>query len=572
MARLLQNPLQYIWPAALLLGWQHNDRLRRALRQSQSALHDARAQLDAVVNCAPVGIVQTDLDGQIELANHRYCQLVGHRRTRLRTLRLHDMTHPEDRPEHLEQHAQMLTTGRPFHIESRLVRADASHVWVISHLAVTRDANGQPMHVIAAVQDLSHRQAAEAALQAMTATLEQRVAETVAERIADHESFWRTQRIEALGQLAGGVAHDFNNVLQAIAGGARLIQRRPSSVASVERLAGLIVDAAERGAMVTQRLLSFARRGPLRPMVVDVTALLIALRDVLPGILGSRVSVQVDLPGVLPPLYADRDQLETTLVSLATNARDAMESDAARGVIPVLRLSAASDDGAADSLPSRSYIRIDVSDTGLGMDPSVLEHATEPFFTTKARERGTGLSLAMARGFAEQSGGKLILRSQVGQGTTASLLLPQASVPTMPAADATMASMAASPQRIMLVDDDVEVLETLHEMLAGCGYDVASFDSAMPAVTHLESAWRVDLLITDLSMPGTDGVALIEQAQRRWPGLPAILLTGHGRDALALAMESVTGERLVVLQKPVRIGELLKQVGNLLTESGVPPA
>ena len=291
-----------------------------------------------------------------------------------------------------------------------------------------------------------------------------------------------------------------------------------------------------------------------------------------PGILGSRVSVQVDLPGVLPPLYADRDQLETTLVSLATNARDAMESDAARGVIPVLRLSAASDDGAADSLPSRSYIRIDVSDTGLGMDPSVLEHATEPFFTTKARERGTGLSLAMARGFAEQSGGKLILRSQVGQGTTASLLLPQASVPTMPAADATMASMAASPQRIMLVDDDVEVLETLHEMLAGCGYDVASFDSAMPAVTHLESAWRVDLLITDLSMPGTDGVALIEQAQRRWPGLPAILLTGHGRDALALAMESVTGERLVVLQKPVRIGELLKQVGNLLTESGVPPA
>ena len=572
MARMLQHSLQYVMPAALLLGWQHSDRLRRALRESQDALRDVRAQLDAVVNCAPVGIVQTDLDGQIQMANHCYCQLVGHRRARLRTLKLHDMTHPEDRTGHLEQHAQMLATGRPFHIEKRLVRADESHVWVISHLAVTRDADGRPMHVVAAVQDLSQRRAAEAALQAMTATLEQRVAETVAERIADQESFWRTQRVEALAQLAGGVAHDFNNVLQAIAGGARLIQRRPGNVASVERLAGLIVDAAERGATVTQRLLSFARRGPLRPTVIDVTALLIALRDVLAGILGSRVGVRVDLLGAVPPLFADRDQLETTLVNLATNARDAVESDVAGGVIPVLRLSVASDDGAAAGLPFGRYVKIDISDTGSGMDPSVLEHATEPFFTTKARERGTGLGLAMARGFAEQSGGKLILRSQVGQGTTASLLLPQASVPATAATDAAAASTAASSQRIMLVDDDIEVLEALHEMLAGCGYDVASFDGATAAVTHLESTPRADLLISDLSMPGTDGLALIEQAQRRWPGLPAILLTGYSRDELAFATDSVTAGRLVVLQKPVRIGELLKQVADLLMESSAPSA
>ncbi len=567
---MLQNPLQYVMPAALLLGWQHSAQLRRALRQSQSALRDVRAQLDAVVNCAPVGIVRTGLDGQIQLANHCYCHLVGHRRTRLRTLKLHEITHPEDRPGHLEQHAQMLATGQPFQIESRLVRADESHVWVISHLAITRDADGRPMHIIAAVQDLSQRRAAEAALQELTATLEERVAETVAERIAGHENFWRAQRIEVLSQLAGGVAHDFNNVLQAIAGGARLIQRRPGNVASVERLAGLIVDAAERGAMVTQRLLSFARRGPLRPRVIDVTALLSELREVLAGILGSRISVQVALPSAVPLVLADRDQLEATLVNLATNARDAMDSDVALDAFPVLRLSAASDDGVAAGLPSGRYVRIDISDAGAGMDPSVLEHATEPFFTTKAREHGTGLGLAMARGFAEQSGGKLILDSRAGQGTTASLLLPQASVPATPAADETQVSTTTGLPRIMLVDDDLEVLETLSEMLAGCGYDVESFDSVAAAVTHLQSAPHADLLITDLSMPGTDGLALIQRAQRRWPGLPAILLTGYSRDELVLATASLAGGRLMVLQKPIRIGDLLKQVAAVLTETGAP--
>ncbi len=563
-------------PAALLLGWQHSNQLRRALRQSQDTLRDVRAQLDAVVNCAPVGIVQTELDGQIQLANHSYCQLVGHRRGRLRTLKLHDMTHPEDRSGHLEQHAHMLATGQPFHIESRLVRADESHVWVISHLTVTRDASGRPMHVIAAVQDLSQRRAAEAALQALTATLDQRVAETVVERVAAQENVWRSQRLEAVGQLAGGVAHDFNNVLQAIAGGARLIQRRPGNAAAVERLAGLIVDAADHGAVVTQRLLSFARRGPLQPRPIDVAGLLTELRDVLASTLGSRISVQVPSFAAVPPVLADRGQLETALVNLATNARDAMSSnraaDGANGAALVLRLAAAADDGAAAGLPLGRYVRIEVSDTGPGMDSSVLDRAMEPFYTTKARERGTGLGLAMARGFAEQSGGRLMLSSEAGRGTTASLLLPQAGVPATAATDETSAPTSVNPPRIMLVDDDPEVLEAMDEMLAASGYIVSSFDSTAAAVTHLSSALRLDLLITDLSMPGTDGLALIQRAQRDWPGLPAILLTGFSPGELALATESLTGGRLVVLQKPIRIGELLKQVAALLVKPNAPPA
>ena len=270
--------VQYAMPAALLLGWQHSGRLKRTLRQSQAALREAEARLDAVMSSAPIGIVQTGLDGRIRLANPCYCQLIGHEETRLRTLALHELTHPEDRFSHLQQHAQMLATGEPFRIESRLVRADASHVWAASHLALTRDGSGRLAGVVATVQDISDRRAAEAAVQELAATLDQRVSEEVGARVASQEALWQTRRMDALGQLAGGVAHDFNNVLQAIAGGARLIQRRPDNAASVERLAGLVVDAAERGAVVTRHLLSFARRSALQAGMVDVARLLTSLR------------------------------------------------------------------------------------------------------------------------------------------------------------------------------------------------------------------------------------------------------------------------------------------------------
>jgi len=530
-------------------------------------LHQTREQLDAITSMAPVGIVQADLNGRILAANTCYCGLVGHAPAHLQTLKLHELTHPEDRTTHIEQHATMLATGQPFRIEKRLVRSDESDVWVVSHVTVTRDANGQLMHVIAAVQDISHRHTAEAALQALAASLDQRVSETVTERVAMHESLWQSRRMEALGQLAGGVAHDFNNVLQAIASGARLIQRRPDNAAAVERLAALVVDAAERGAVITRHLLSFARRGPLRPGSVEVTALLTELRDILASTLGSGISVELNLPDTVPQLLADKGQLETVLVNLATNARDAMAGEGsirdALGGPRILRLSAAVADGSIAGLPAMQYVRIDVSDTGPGMDAEVLEHATEPFFTTKPRGRGTGLGLAMARGFAEQSGGKLTLHSQSGQGLTASLFLPQAPAPTGKAAN-DVGPSAAKKQRIILVDDDQEVLEILSEVLISCGYDVVKFDDAAIALSHLSTDAPVALLITDLSMPGTDGLALVREAQRRHPGMPAILLTGYSSEELGLTTGHLAGGQLELLQKPVRAVELTGRVATML--------
>ena len=561
------NPWAYVVPAVLLLGWQQGDRLKRGLQRSEAVWRTAIKQLGGIINRAPVGIVQAGLDGRIELANECYCRLIGHSPGHLRTLKLHELTHPEHRDEHLERHTELLESGQPFQIETRLIRADETDIWVVSHLHLTRDALGRPMHIIAAVQDISCRRASEAAMQGLAATIERRVAEAVAERVAAQESAWQAQRMEALSQLAGGVAHDFNNVLQAIAGGARLIQRRPDNAASVERLAGLVVDATERGAAITQRLSSFARRGPLQAAPIDVAALLTELHDIIAAMSGGDLKVELAITETLPQLLADRRQLELVLINLATNARDAMEGghsmEKERKPANTLRLAAAVAAGRVVGLPRAPFIRIDVSDTGPGMGSDIMERATEPFFTTKPRSRGTGLGLAMAQGFAEQSGGKLLLQSEPGKGTTASLYLPQIAAPDGRTASGGVPGIGRRSQ-IVLVDDDPEVLEVLAEVLTACGYNVDNFDSALVALNHLSADAPADLLITDLSMPGTDGMALIREAQRRQPGLPAILLSGYSGEELGLSTDSLPGGRLALLQKPVRATELTKQVATLL--------
>ena len=544
-----------------LVAWQRSGRLRQALDQSAGALHDAQERFRTLLNQAPVGICQTDLSGRYLLANERYCALLGRRMDTLWSHRMADLTHPEDQGRHRTGHARMLATGEPFVIEKRYLRPDKTDVWVISHMSLTHDARGRPLHVIAAVQDISHRRATEAALHALNATLERRVTEAVAERARVEESLRQSQRMEALGQLAGGVAHDFNNVLQAIAGGARLIQRRPDNPDTVRRLAGLVVDAADRGASVTRRLLSFARRGALQPGPVDAAALLHDLQEMLSRTLGSGIAIHTSAEPGLPPLLADKGGLETVLVNLATNARDAMlGGDGLPGAGPnQVSLHAATDDGTAAGLPAGRYIRLEVSDTGPGMDDETLAHAAEPFFTTKPRERGTGLGLSVARGFAEQSGGQLKLGSLPGQGTTVRLWLP-----AIPAAAPAVPQPAGRP-RIMLVDDDPEVRQVLQDTLQARGCQVLSHSGAAAALARIAKD-APDVLVSDLSMPGTDGLTFIREAQRQRPGLPAILLTGHAGPELEATIARMTGGPVLLVQKPVRGAALAGHVQSLLSE------
>ncbi|HEV7265450.1 MAG TPA: response regulator [Falsiroseomonas sp.] len=386
----------------------------------------------------------------------------------------------------------------------------------------------------------------------------------------------QAQRMEALGQLAGGIAHDVNNVLQAAASGARLIGRRPDDAEQVRRLAGMVLEATERGASVARRLLAFARQGELRGADVDAAALLADLKEVLGHTLGAGVTVRTAIAGGLPPLRADKGQLETVLLNLATNARDAMVGRDGG----VLTLAAAQDTVAASAmhpagLAPGAYLRLAVADTGAGMDAATLARATEPFFTTKPPGRGTGLGLAMAKGFAEQSGGGLVIDSEVGRGTTVTLWLPRGAGRV---ANIVQREVEAAPARpgtspcVLLVDDEALVRETLCAELTERGWKVLEVADGAAALHALDTgALQPDLLVTDLSMPGMSGLALIREMRRRRPGLPAVLLTGlvgDGAAAQAALAEAVRDGPFALLRKPLDARELAARAEALLHAAG----
>jgi signal transduction histidine kinase/ActR/RegA family two-component response regulator len=373
------------------------------------------------------------------------------------------------------------------------------------------------------------------------------------------------ERMQVLGQLAGGIAHDFNNVLQAVQGGATLIAKRAADADSVRRFTRMILDATERGASITRRLLAFARRGELRAEAVDAAALLSGLRDVLSHTLGSPIAVALELAPGLPPLLADKGQLETVLVNLATNARDAMRDGGALTFTAAVE-SVEGHTAGTRELPAGRYVRLSIADTGSGMDETTMARALEPFFSTKPPGQGTGLGLSMAKGFVEQSGGALSIDSRVGRGTTVHLWLPAAtkvviSAPT-PARPAPVRPDGG--RQILLVDDEAMVRETLAASLEDAGYGVRLAADGADALDILASDVIIDVLVTDLSMPGLDGLGVIRKARRQRPDLPAVLLTGYAGHGAQLAVGGSLSGAFALVRKPVTAAQLADRIEALL--------
>lgn len=391
-----------------------------------------------------------------------------------------------------------------------------------------------------------------------------RLSREVAERERAEARLHQSQKLEALGQLAGGVAHDFNNSAAVVLAGLALLEKRHGAALAVTgpavaRLLLGIKEGAERGASVARRLLSFARQEELRAADIDPAELLGALREVLANALGHSVRVQVEAPTGLPALRADRPRLETTLINLAVNARDAMQ-DGGTVVLGAATGQLLLEQAHHLGLVPGAYLRLWVTDTGAGMDRATLARATEPFFTTKPKDRGTGLGLSMADGFAAQSGGALQIESKPGHGTTVTLWLPraQASGTTSQNAEAAPVPVLgdASLRRRALVVDDVPVMRRfLRELLNHAGWEATEACGTEEALALLQTDEVFDVLIADLLMPpGPDGMVLIREAQARHPGLLAILISGSEvPPGLALA---AAREGFITLRKPVSPAEL----------------
>ena len=391
------------------------------------------------------------------------------------------------------------TEGR-FEAEGWRVRKDGTRFWAHVVIDPIRDENGRLFGFTKITRDLTERKAAQDALE------------------SSRDEFFQSQKMEAIGQLTGGVAHDFNNILAAISGSIEIAQRRLAAGQDPGQFLNNALQGAQRGATLTQRLLSFARKQEMELAPLDVVAVIRETAGMLERTIGSDVTLQTRFPARLPLVLADRTQLELALVNLIVNARDAMPDG---GLIELVI------DCPESETKECELVRLKVLDEGIGMDETTRARATEPFFTTKGVGKGTGLGLSMVQGMAEQCGGHLVIDSEPGKGTAIEIWLPVAHEPAHEgAAVKPLAPAKTESMRILAVDDDAIVLLNTVTMLEDLGHEVIEMHSGPEALDAL-AAEEFDLLISDYAMPGMNGGELIDRAREVRPGLRAAIVSGY---------------------------------------------
>ena len=383
------------------------------------------------------------------------------------------------------------------------------------------------------------------------------------------EQVRRSQRLEAVGQLTGGVAHDFNNLLAIMIGNAELLESLIGEDEEVKKPVKAIIAAVDRGASLTQRLLAFSRRQTLSPVANDVSDLIVGLEDMLRRTLGETVDLRIEDMPDLWPATIDPHQFENALVNLAINARDAMPDG---GTLSIEAANVTLDEAFVmqlDEVTPGDYVKVAVSDTGSGMPPEVLEKVFEPFFTTKEVGEGSGLGLSMVYGFAKQSGGHITIYSEVDQGTTVSLYLPRSEDPIVQddIKDET-AEFEQRSERILVVEDDEDVRNVAVYLLRDQGYEIVDAKDGVEAVNHLTKGKAFDLLFTDVVLPGgMNGVKIAEQAKRLQPNIKVIYTTGYAENAFVHNGPLDPG--ITVVNKPYRRAELLEKVRAILDSEEV---
>jgi signal transduction histidine kinase/ActR/RegA family two-component response regulator len=386
--------------------------------------------------------------------------------------------------------------------------------------------------------------------------------EQMAERERAEAALRQAQRIEAVGQLTGGVAHDFNNLLTVLLGNIDLLEATARDDPRMAERLGAMRGAAERGARLTAQLLAFARQQPLLPRPVDLNAVVTGMEGLMQSALGRTIRISYRLEPVLWPALVDPTQIELVILNLAINARDAMPGGGELTITTEnLRLPPPT---RADALPEGDYVTIQVADSGVGMAPEVLAKAFEPFFTTKEVGSGSGLGLSQVFGTARQSGGDVSIESQLGKGTTVTLHLPRApaGVPAGPAPAPPMHGRQGERRLILLVDDDQPVRATTGELLRALGYAVIEAGGGRAALDVLRDAPEIALLLTDVVMPEMNGPALADAARALRPGLPVVFMSGYAD------LAGVTGGASLgrLVSKPFRPTDLTEQIAAALSE------
>ncbi|MCD5987477.1 PAS domain S-box protein [Pseudomonas sp. CDFA 553] len=537
--------------------WAHVERVGAEMR-----LRESEERLRLAVENADIGFWDVDIVHQTLIWPPQTKAMFGISADVPVTLQhFYDGLHPEDREATTAAFAAAVDPEQRalYEVDYRTIgREDGIVRWIAAKGRAVFNSSNRCLRFTGTVVDVTARKAAEEELRELNATLEARISQAIAEREEVQQALRQSQKMEAMGQLTGGVAHDFNNLLTPIVGTLDMLQRRGVGGEREQRLISGALQSADRAKTLVQRLLAFARRQPLQAVPVDVAKLVSDMGDLVASTTGPQIKVVVDAPENLPAAMADPNQLEMALLNLSVNARDAMLEGG------TMRISASTElvsIGHRSRLPTGEYLCLSVADTGTGMDAATLARAVEPFFSTKGVGKGTGLGLSMVHGLASQLNGALTIQSLPGLGTNVELWLPRSM--TVPAA---ALRVVEAPERqsvrgiALLVDDEELVRASTSYMLTDLGYRVIEAASGEEALQLLDAGQPFNLLVTDHLMPGISGTDLARVVRTSRPGTAILLVSGYAeREGLDADIPR--------LAKPFRKDELAASLSRLGDES-----
>ena len=473
-------------------------------REAEDALRRSEERFRLLVqNVTDYAIYMLDPQGMVSSWNAGAERFKGYRAEEIIGEHFSRFYMPGDRAAGVPERAlrTALAEGR-FEAEGWRLRKDGSRFWASVVIDPIHNSAGEHIGFTKITRDLTERRESQLALEAA------------------QMQFFQSQKLETIGRLTGGVAHDFNNILAAIMGSIDLARRRLAQGQDVSRFLDNAVQAAERGALLTQRMLAFARKQELRLEPVDILACMGDMAELLDRTIGAGFAIEMRFDPGLPCVRADRLQLELAILNLVVNARDAM-ADGGRIIV-------SAGEASPENCPAGGgFVCLAVIDQGEGMDDDTLARAAEPFFTTKGIGKGTGLGLSMVQGMVEQCGGRLQMVSAPGRGSRVEILLPVAeSAESLPPAAGALPACTLRKLRVLAVDDDPIVLLNTSAILTDAGHEVLQAKCARTALESL-AAGRVDLLITDFAMPGMTGGELVGEVRRAYPGVKVIVVTGY---------------------------------------------
>jgi PAS domain S-box-containing protein len=519
-----------------------NNELEQRVAERTAELHRSEVQFKELVSgVVDYAIYMLDIDGHIVSWNAGAERIKGYSRSEAIGRHFSMFYTPEDREKCVPQHAlaAAATLGK-YEAEAWRVRKDGQQFWASVVIDAIYNESGAVVGFAKITRDLTERRQIE-------------------------EQLRQSQKMEAIGQLTGGVAHDFNNLLTVIVGNLETIWRHaPPDDGKLRRAIDQVTRGAQRAVTLTQQLLAFSRRQPLNPKPTDINRLVSGMSDLIRRTIGENIAVETVLAGGLWRVEIDAHQLESALLNLAVNARDAMPDG---GKLTIETGNAHLDDGYADRYPELTagqYVVLCVTDTGTGMSADVIAHAFEPFYTTKPIGQGTGLGLSQVYGFVKQSGGHVKLYSEVGQGTTVKLYLPRLSRPMQEQEDEPfiLAPTGGKHEVVLVVEDDDDVRLFTTESLRELGFTVLQAHDAPSALKLLELRPEVQLMFTDVGLPGMNGAQLVEAARALRPDIKVLFTTGYARNAIVHQGRLDPGVELIT--KPFTRIQLASRIRDVL--------